>query len=232
MPLVLAHRGASAVCRENTLEAFRRARALGADGVELDVRRTADGVLVVHHDATLADGRALAAVPAAALPEEVPTLEAALETCAGMVVDVEIKNLPTEPGFDPTEATAADVAALVTGCGLRQQVVVASFTMATIDAARAADPEVATGWLTLAAYNQREALALVVERGHTALQPRHEAVTPELVDAAHGLGVAVHAWTVDDPERVVWLASAGVDAVITNVPDMARAALGVTPPVL
>src|SRR5438045_594778 len=49
-PLVLGHRGASAAARENTLAAFTRAREMGADGVELDVRRTADGVLVVHHD--------------------------------------------------------------------------------------------------------------------------------------------------------------------------------------
>ena len=49
-PLVLGHRGASAGAPENTVAAFTRARELGADGVELDVRRTADGVLVVHHD--------------------------------------------------------------------------------------------------------------------------------------------------------------------------------------
>ena len=52
-PLVLAHRGANRLARENTVDAFVRARELGADGVELDVRRTADGVLVVHHDAAV-----------------------------------------------------------------------------------------------------------------------------------------------------------------------------------
>ena len=58
-PLVLAHRGASAARPENTLDAFRHARELGADGVELDVRATRDGAFVVHHDAHLPDGRVL-----------------------------------------------------------------------------------------------------------------------------------------------------------------------------
>ena len=53
-PLVFGHRGASAAAPENTVEAFSKARALGADGVELDVRRSADGVLMVHHDAEIA----------------------------------------------------------------------------------------------------------------------------------------------------------------------------------
>ena len=68
MTQVIAHRGASGLEPENTVAAFRRAVALGADGVELDVRRSADGVLVVHHDARLADGRAIVTVPEAELP--------------------------------------------------------------------------------------------------------------------------------------------------------------------
>lgn len=224
-PAILAHRGASAVCRENTLGAFRAARDLGADGVELDVRRSADHVLVLHHDAVLPDGRPVAVVPAADLPEWVPTLEAALEECGGLLVDVEIKNLPTEPGFDPAEATAAEAAALVARLGIRDRVVISSFSMASIDAARASVPTVATAWLTLASYNQLEALALAADRGHVGLQPRHEAVTPELVAAVHHQGLAIHTWTVDDPARIRWLADAGVDAVITNLPDVARRAL-------
>lgn len=225
MVSVLAHRGASAVCRENTLAAFRAARDLGADGVELDVRRSADGVLVVHHDAALPDGRPLASVAAAGLPAWVPTLEAALEACAGLVVDVEVKNLPTEAGFDPDESAAAGAARLAERLGLLDSVVVSSFSMAAIDAARAAVPSLATGWLTLAAFDQLDALALAAERGHAALLPRHEAVTPELVEAVHDRGMAVHAWTVDDPGRIREVACMGVDALITNVPDVARAEL-------
>lgn len=224
MTAVWAHRGSAERARENTLAAFRAARECGADGVELDVRSTADGVLVVHHDALL-DGRPLADVGAGDLPAWLPTLEAALEECRGLAVDIEVKNLPTEAGYDPDEGTAVAVARLVTALGPGPGVVISAFAMATVDAARAAGPGVATGWLTLAAFDQMEALHLAVAHQHTALHPRHEAVTPELVAAAHGLGVAVHAWTVDDPERIRELAAAGVDAVITNDPVTALAAL-------
>lgn len=226
MTSVLAHRGASARCRENTLEAFRAARALGADGVELDVRRSADGVLVVHHDAGLPDGPLVVSLAAAELPGWVPTLDAALEECAGMIVDAEIKNLATEPDFDAAESTAVAAAALVARLGIGHRVVISSFSMASIDAAHETAPEVPTAWLTPGAYDQLDALALAAGRGHAALQPRHEAVTPELVAAVHDRGLEIHAWTVDDPDRISWLAHAGVDAVITNVPDVARAALG------
>lgn len=225
MTAVWAHRGSAERARENTLAAFRAARDCGADGVELDVRSTADGVLVVHHDAIL-DGRPLAAVAAADLPAWLPTLEAALEECRGLAVDIEVKNLPTEAGYDPDEGTAAAVARLVSALGPDPGVVISAFAMATIDAARAAGPGVATGWLTLAAFDQMEALHQVVAHQHTALHPRHEAVTPELVAAAHDLGMAVHAWTVDDPARIRELADVGVDAVITNATRTALAVLG------
>ena len=226
MTIVLAHRGIWATHRENTLEAFAAARAVGADGVELDVRCSADGVLVVHHDPTLDDGRAIADVRASDLPAWLPTLEAALEECRGLVVDAEVKNLVTEPGFDPEESTARGAAALLARMGMAGSAFVSAFAIASIDAAREAEPSAATGWLTLAAYDQLDALALAAARGHTALQPRHEAVTPELVAAVHARGLQVHTWTVDDPERIRYVADCGVDVVITNVPGAALEVLG------
>lgn len=224
--LVLAHRGMSTTHRENTLAAFAGARDVGADGVELDVRRTGDGALVVHHDPTLDDGEPLAALRASELPGWLPTLEAALEECRGLVVDAEVKNLVTEAGFDPGEAAARQAAALVARMGMAGSAFVSSFSMVAIDAAREAEPSVRTAWLTLAAYDQADAVALAAARGHAAVQPRHEAVTPELVAAAHGRGLAVHAWTVDDPARIRYVAACGADAVITNRPDVALDALG------
>ena len=76
--------------RENTIEAFALAGRLGADAVELDVRRTRDGLLVIHHDPTLSDGRVIARTDAAELPAHVPHLGAALDACAGLWVNVEI----------------------------------------------------------------------------------------------------------------------------------------------
>ena len=78
-PTVIAHRGAREAAQENTLPAFRLAREFGAEWVELDARRTADGVVVVHHDAQLADGRVLAELTVDELPEFIPSLAEALE---------------------------------------------------------------------------------------------------------------------------------------------------------
>ena len=103
---VAAHRGspdAAAGIRENTLAAFARARRLGADGVELDVRRTADGGLAIHHDPVIEGSGAIHELRTDQLPPDVPLLEAALDECRGMTVNVEVKNLPGEPGFDPDE---------------------------------------------------------------------------------------------------------------------------------
>ncbi len=70
------------------------ARRLGADGVELDVRRTQDGALVVHHDADLPGVGPIARLAVAELPPEVPLLEAALNACGPLTVNIEVKNLP------------------------------------------------------------------------------------------------------------------------------------------
>ena len=108
---VIAHRGASRLAPENTTVAFRTAVSVGADGIELDARRTADGVIVVHHDARLADGRVIVDTPWRELPEHVPTLGAALDACAGAWVNVEIKNSPAEPDFDADDRVAVEVLA-------------------------------------------------------------------------------------------------------------------------
>ena len=97
MTLVVAHRGASAVHAENTIPAFVAAREMGADWVELDVRLTADGVPVVHHDPVLTDGRVIRSLSVGDLPDELPTLEAAIESCAPLGVNIEIKSTPPYP---------------------------------------------------------------------------------------------------------------------------------------
>ncbi len=87
----------------NSLPSFQRARAAGANGVELDVRRTADDALVVVHDPSLRDVRQIAELPSAALPPEIPTLEQVLDICRGLTVNLEIKNYPRDPGFDSSQ---------------------------------------------------------------------------------------------------------------------------------
>ncbi|HVT76147.1 MAG TPA: glycerophosphodiester phosphodiesterase [Acidimicrobiales bacterium] len=212
---ILGHRGASAEVHENTLEAFTRAFELGADGVELDVRRTKDGALVVHHDAAVVTGRLIVESNEMEVPLYVPHLEAALDVCPGFV-NIEIKNVPIDPDFDPEERVAAGVVAMVRRLKIADRVVVSSFGLAAIDAVRAADPSIPTGWLTISAYDQLQALRTVVEHGHGAIHPHHTAVTTELAYAARDAGVVINTWTVDDPVEMCRLADLGVNAIITN----------------
>ena len=225
-PLVYGHRGASAVAPENTLEAFRLARVLGADGVELDVRRSADGHLVLHHDALLADGREIGATVRADLPVSVPTLAEALDVCVGLVVNIEIKNIAYEPDFDP-DCTAADqVVSLLAERGGRDLVFVSSFHLRTIDRVKALAPAVPTGLLTFLDPAPADGAMVAAERGHDSIHPHHATIDAALVDAAHEVGLAVNAWTVDDAERIAALEVLGVDGIITNVVDTARRVQG------
>jgi len=226
MTAIWGHRGASVARPENSIAAFVEARAQGADGVELDVRRSRDGGLVVHHDATLADGRLIVETDVRDLPDGVCLLGDALDACDDLLVNIEIKNVPVDPDFDPTERVAEQVVALIGERTLQDRVLVSSFSLATIDRVRALDGDLRCGYLTASAWNQISCLERAVEHGHRALHPPHATVDPALVAAAHDRGVSVHTWTVDDPERIRWLASVcRVDAIITNVPDAARSAL-------
>jgi glycerophosphoryl diester phosphodiesterase len=224
---IWAHRGASSRKRENTIDAFTEAKALAADGVELDVRRSRDRAMVVHHDAALVDGRLIHDLDASDLPAEVPLLDAALAACEGMVVNIEIKNVDVDPDYDPTHHLAGAVVALVTALDLRDRVVVSCFGLDTLDRVRELDDRVPCGYLTSPRWDQSGALQRAIEHGHAAFHPHHLVVSPELVAAAHDAGLSVNTWTVDDPERMRWLVDVcGVDAVITNVPDLARQTLG------
>lgn len=228
-PLILGHRGASADAPENTIDAFALARAQGADGVELDVRRCADGELVLLHDPILADGRVVADTPKAELSPATPTLAEALEECAGLLVNVEIKNSAHEPGYEPDLRIADDVVSLLRARGGRDRVLVSSFDLPTVDRIRVAAPEVPTAMLTYLELGILDVVALARERGHRAIHPWEVMVDESVVVAAHDSGLQVNVWTVDEPERIRALAAAGVDGIVTNVPARARGALGAAP---
>lgn len=225
-PIVYAHRGASRAAPENTVEAFALAGSLGADGVELDVRRCADLDLVLHHDAALPDGRVVWTTRRVGLPASVPTLTEALDVCAGLVVNIEIKNLPHEPDFDADCAVVDSVVELLSAREGRDDVLVSSFHLATIDRVHSLDPAIPTGLLTFVDPAPTDGVALARDRGHHAIHPHEATVDAALVDVAHAAGLAVNVWTVDDPDRMRALADLGVDGIVTNVPDVARDALG------
>lgn len=235
-PLVIGHRGASALAPENSLEAFQRAAADGADGVELDVLRCASGEPMVFHDDDL---RRLAGRPEriAALSLDgvravrlasgaaIPTLDEALEACGPrLLVNVELKAMGVP--WAEIRALVRAVAAVVDVPGVRERVLVSSFHPYALWAWRRQAPQVAAG--------------LLFE--HDAPRPLRRAWTLPLLDVAsvhpearlcdaaavrawHRRGLRVNVWTVDIPAELARLAGLGVDGIITNDPAAARRAL-------
>jgi glycerophosphoryl diester phosphodiesterase len=244
--LVVAHRGASAEQPENTLEAFEAAIEGEADVVELDVRLSADGVPVVMHDAdvsrstdgqgfvhemTLSEIKSLDAAPGRAARAEVPTLGEVLALASGRVgVDLEIKNIPGDPGFDsPREATLEATVAELGATAFSGQIMISSFNWLTIERSRELAPELPTGVLTIAAVEPEVVLGYARGAGHGWVLPHVDALIgagPEFVRKAHAAGIRVGTWVVDDEEGLRTLFGWGVDAVATNDPGLAIAVRG------
>jgi glycerophosphoryl diester phosphodiesterase len=222
---VIAHRGASAVRRENTVEAFVEARRLGADMVELDVRRTRDDALVIHHDASVPGLGPIIGLRRDELPPWVPTLDEAIDASTGMVVNIEVKSSPLDPDFDEDRWVAARVAERVGERAWHERVLVSSFDLMSIDRVHTIDDAIPTALLTLPGFDTQEAAATALEHGHRVLHPHDLAVTPEVVAHLHSRGITVNVWTVDDPDRMRALIEMGVDGICTNVPDVLVAVL-------
>jgi glycerophosphoryl diester phosphodiesterase len=198
------------------VDAFAEARRRGADGVELDVRLTADGGLAVHHDAEVPDLGPICRLGVADLPAHVPLLSDALGACEGMLVNVEIKNAPQDPGWDEGEAVAALTATAIEEAGWTERVLVSSFQPATLRAVQAADERLALGALWDWSAEPGPALAEAAEAGFRAVHPFVTLVTADLVARAHAAGLAVNVWTVNDRAGLGAMVALGVDAVITD----------------
>jgi glycerophosphoryl diester phosphodiesterase len=252
MTLVVAHRGASRVAPENTMEAFRLAVEAGADAVEVDVHLTSDGELAIVHDpnldrttdrtttvaaATMADIRAADAgwafpgsegdYPFRGKGLTVPTLpEVVAWLPSGVGLAVEIK----------APAAADGVVAALAGSAVRdaKAVTVMSFLETAIDRVRELDPEIPTGLLLVPGDQFERGLKWVVEHGHAAVMPFDADLgkAPEdHIGLARSWNARVGCYVVNDPERMSQLAGAGLWGFVTDVPDLARAALGPRQPV-
>jgi glycerophosphoryl diester phosphodiesterase len=227
-PLVVAHRGASVEKPENTIEAFEAAIDLGADAVEFDVRMTADGHAVVMHDPDVSrttDGQSL--VSEMTLDEirtlGVPTVEEALRCLSGRAAaDIEIKNLPGEPGYTPEREAAVEATlAALDSVGFSGQVIVSSFNPASIAHSRALRPDVPTGLLTEYDVEAAEALARATDHGHPWVLPFVSKVLEagdRFAERSHATGVLLGVWIADDPDTARRLFELGADAVATNDP--------------
>jgi glycerophosphoryl diester phosphodiesterase len=194
------------------LEARRR----GADGVEFDVRRSADGALVIHHDAEVAGVGLIHETKVADLPPYVPLLSAVISACEGMAMNVEIKNLPGDPGHDPTGALARAVAAELVEQGRVGDVIVSSFDAATVEAVRSAEPVLAIGWLLGGRADLAGSLAIALDRRYQAIHPFFSRIDGPFVARCHEAGVAVNVWTPNEEADLQAMFEAGVDTIITD----------------
>ncbi len=220
---VIAHRGVThrrdgSAIRENTLEAFVRAMELGAEGIELDVRRSADDVLMIHHDAHISDGTIIGQTQSGDLPQWMPTLAEALEVCKDTWLNIEIKNMPSDPDYDADYGISVAVAGLIRAFDAADRVLVSSFDFASIQRIRDTDPLIPIGWLI---WGQADP-AQIIGRSEgmvDAIHPHEMLVDPHLMSLARDAGLIVNTWTVNDPDRVLELHKMRVNAIVTdNVP--------------
>lgn len=217
---VIAHRGASGYAPEHTFAAYDLALAQGADVLELDVRATADGELVLLHDRTLerttGDPRRIDALAAAEVaqvphPARPVTLDAVLRRYgrdARFLVDLK----------EPEPAWEGRVVEAIARHGLRERAVIQSFDLPALARVRRAAPPVPVS--TLYRRSDRAAIEIdAVPPYAEGIGPWHGVVDAELVEAAHARGLSVRPWTVDDAAEAQRLRALGVDGIITNVPD-------------
>lgn len=224
MTLVIAHRGASVARQENTLDAFRLAVEMGADWIELDVRRSADDVLVVSHDAHLPDGRFIVEHDYDELPEWLPTLAEALEACQGAKVNMEIKNEPDDPDYDAQHQISDAVVGLALAFRDPDDLLVTSFNLDTVKRIKAVDASVPVGYVTdTDVMNVQMLLEHAAGSGMDAIMPYDQTVDRRFVELAHQHGLLVCTWTVNEPDRMRELIDVGVDGIITDTPDVLRA---------
>lgn len=242
MVRIVAHRGASATHHENTLEAFRAAAEQGADGIELDVRLSADEVLVVYHDAHLKTGELIRDQTASDLPDWIPTLGEALDVAGDLWMNIEIKNVPDEPGYDEEHQISTAVAGLIaarlamtesldlageaeTVIDRADRVMISSFNVDSVTSIRRLDPSLPLALLVWGQADPASLIGRAEAHGFEAIHPHDLLVDRNFVERAKAAGLQVNVWTVDDPQRIVELADMGVDGIITNDPAAAVVAL-------
>ena len=241
LPLIIAHRGASALAPENTMAAFDLALRAGADGIELDVMLSADAELVVIHDATVdrttnGSGQ-VSAMTWAELreldagshfspefqSERLPRLAEVYEAFGGkFLINVELKNYA-----HPMDELTEKAVLLTQQYGLSEKVIFSSFNPFNLTRAHRLDPRIRLGLLT----NPGTSGALL--RGplgglfpHQALHPYFKDVSKTMVQKAHQQGRQVNPWTVNEAADLRRMCDLGVDMIICNDPIAARQVLG------
>ncbi len=234
---VLGHRGAPEEETENTLLSFSRAVDSGADGVELDVHLSKDGVGVVCHDPVVStpagtevrvaevDWADLAGldVVMGGRPGKLCRLEEALDLLSGFLVDIELKDLPLGSPELAESRIGEVVARAVLRKGEVEKTLLTSFYLPHLQRAEATAPEILRGWLLPPGMDPRDATGLAAVRGVSYLLPHTSALggagrIDEVVDRLASEGLGMLCWTVNDVDLARSLKAAGAAGVITDRP--------------
>lgn len=229
-PLIIAHRGASRDAPENTITAFALAVEQGADGIELDVQLSADGVPVVIHDSSVertTNGRG--AVSKLTLEQlqkldagdgrAVPTLDEVFEIFGPtLLYNVELKT-----GFWPDSNLAAAVAERIDGHHLEEHVLVSSFSpLAMQQARKTLNPRTPAAHLRMSGPAALKHRFVKLEGDN----PYFKLVDDRYMNWARRENLLVNVWTVDDPVEAQRLTGLGVTSIITNLPSLIRSEIG------
>lgn len=224
--LVWAHRGASGYENENTMAAFQKAIDMGADGIELDVQLSKDGEMVVIHDETIdrtTSGTGYVRdYTYAELWEisnhEIPTLRDVYELFQPTKLEI---NVELKTGIFFYEGMDLKVIGLTEEMGMEDRIIYSSFNHLTIQNIRKIRPEARTGllyadgFLGMPAYGEK----MGVEALHPAL---FNLQYPDFMKECKEKGLRIHVWTVNQKEHMEMMVNMGIDAIITNYPDLAR----------
>lgn len=241
--LIWGHRGSRFAAPENTLESFSLAIAQKADGIELDVHLSADGEIVVTHDETLercsnGAGRVISKtlaelktldfskpVPSFS-PVRIPTLREVYDLMrpTGLTINVEVKSgLVVYPGIE------RKLIELAREMNMEDRLLYSSFNHYSLMLLREIDPAVRIGLLYQEALIDPFLYAQHIKAN--AIHPMYPTLAvPGVIEGCKKAGVAIHPWTVNDPQAIRRLVQAGVDAVITDIPDQARKIVEEAPP--
>jgi glycerophosphoryl diester phosphodiesterase len=193
---------------------------LGVDGVELDVRRTRDGVLVVHHDPNVGS-LAVAQSQRSALPDYVPTLAQALQSLEDVRVNVEIKNgRGASEHYDETGDLARQVLRTIEESGATARAGISCFDLATCAYLRSFDRDVSVAWL-LWDVAIKDALVQAHVLGLNAVNPHFSTVDDEVMARAKDLHLLVNVWTVNARADLERMTALNVACIITDDPQLA-----------
>ena len=228
-PLIIGHRGASAVAPENTMAAFREAIAVGADGIEFDVRLTRDGVPIIIHDNTLRRTTGLPhRIADLTWPEleslnvGVPSLEQLFTLFDGNDLSLYLEMKSDSPG--EREPLAKACCKLIDEYSFKARVFVECFDLPALEVVKKIDSEIKTaalfepGLFKPSVLSDQRILNRATAIGASALALHHRIARGSLVQKAKDAGLAVAVWTVDDPTWIERARSTGIDALITNNP--------------